>query len=334
MRLGQKITELRKKNNLSQEGLAEKMNVSRQAVSKWESDQSIPDIEKIVSLSELFGVTTDYLLKSGAPSFEIKTADIPAEDKLPILPDELVQKYLSTAKKSSKLRALSIALAIFSPACISFCSAISGFLIGVSDKMQLIISLIGFAATIVVLAISFGLLIYSFLIMREFKHLNKQNFDIMEEKKKLRSAIQSFHHTNDKYLVLSCILAVLGIIGPVISGLSNSNGTVSLIAWGITFSIFSGAAYFFISYIVQLRYLSLLVKYRKHLPSNLHKLFVYGSWIYILCILGIDYIVSRFIEPAFSSTNVLYLGIIIYCLFTYFLLRKKPNKLNSKSPRN
>lgn len=323
MRLGQKITELRKKNNLSQEGLAEKMNVSRQAVSKWESDQSIPDIEKIVSLSELFGVTTDYLLKSGAPSFETKTVDIPVEDPLPILPDELVQKYLSTAKKSSQLRALAIALAIFSPACISFCSALSGFLIGASTKMQLIISLIGFAATIVVLAISFGLLIYSFLIMREFKHLNKQNFDIMEEKKKLRSAIQSFHHTNDKYLVLSCILAVLGIIGPVISGLSNSNGTVSLIAWGITFSIFSGAAYFFISYIVQLRYLSLLVKYRKHLPSNLHKLFVYGSWIYIFCILGIDYIVSRFIEPAFSSTSVFYLGIIIYCLFTYFFIKEK-----------
>ena len=45
MRLGQKIAELRKKNNLSQEALAEKMNVSRQAVSKWESEQSIPDIE-------------------------------------------------------------------------------------------------------------------------------------------------------------------------------------------------------------------------------------------------------------------------------------------------
>ena len=44
MRLGQKIADLLKKNNLSQEGLAEKMNVSRQAVSKWESEQSIPDI--------------------------------------------------------------------------------------------------------------------------------------------------------------------------------------------------------------------------------------------------------------------------------------------------
>ena len=47
------------------------MNVSRQAVSKWESNQSIPDIKKIVDLSELFGVTTDYLLKNGTPSFEL-----------------------------------------------------------------------------------------------------------------------------------------------------------------------------------------------------------------------------------------------------------------------
>ena len=47
MRLGQKIAALRKKNHLSQEALAEKMNVSRQAVSKWKSEQSIPDIEKL-----------------------------------------------------------------------------------------------------------------------------------------------------------------------------------------------------------------------------------------------------------------------------------------------
>lgn len=55
MRLGQKIAALHKKNHLFQEALAEKMNVSRQAVSKWESEQAIPDIEKIVALSELFG---------------------------------------------------------------------------------------------------------------------------------------------------------------------------------------------------------------------------------------------------------------------------------------
>ncbi len=63
MILAEKITNLRKKNGWSQEELAEKMQVSRQAVSKWEGAQTVPDLEKILALSRLFGVTTDYLLK-------------------------------------------------------------------------------------------------------------------------------------------------------------------------------------------------------------------------------------------------------------------------------
>ena len=63
MILADKIIDLRKKNGLSQEELAEKMNVSRQSVSKWESAQSVPDLNKIITLSDIFGVSTDYLLK-------------------------------------------------------------------------------------------------------------------------------------------------------------------------------------------------------------------------------------------------------------------------------
>lgn len=63
MILADKIMRLRKRNGWSQEELAEKMQVSRQAVSKWESAQSIPDIDKLLALSRLFEVTTDYLLK-------------------------------------------------------------------------------------------------------------------------------------------------------------------------------------------------------------------------------------------------------------------------------
>lgn len=63
MILADKIIRLRKKNGWSQEELAEKMQVSRQAVSKWEGAQTIPDLEKILMLGSLFGVTTDYLLK-------------------------------------------------------------------------------------------------------------------------------------------------------------------------------------------------------------------------------------------------------------------------------
>ena len=63
MILADKIIRLRKKNGWSQEELAEKMNVSRQAVSKWEGAQTVPDLGKVLQLSRLFGVTTDYLLK-------------------------------------------------------------------------------------------------------------------------------------------------------------------------------------------------------------------------------------------------------------------------------
>ena len=62
MILADKIIKLRKKNGLTQEELADKMNVSRQAVSKWEGAQTIPDLEKILQLSAFFGVTTDYLM--------------------------------------------------------------------------------------------------------------------------------------------------------------------------------------------------------------------------------------------------------------------------------
>ena len=66
MILGEKIAQLRRKNGWSQEELADKMEVSRQAVSKWESNQTTPDLERILRLSSLFGVTIDYLLKDGA----------------------------------------------------------------------------------------------------------------------------------------------------------------------------------------------------------------------------------------------------------------------------
>lgn len=67
MNMADRIQYLRKTKGLSQEELADKMGVSRQAVSKWESEQSTPDIEKIIMMSEIFEVTTDYILKGIEP---------------------------------------------------------------------------------------------------------------------------------------------------------------------------------------------------------------------------------------------------------------------------
>ena len=63
MIIADKIVSLRKRAGWSQEELAEKLGVTRQSVSKWEGAQSVPDMDKVVSMSRLFGVTTDYLLK-------------------------------------------------------------------------------------------------------------------------------------------------------------------------------------------------------------------------------------------------------------------------------
>ena len=77
MAISDKILNLRKENGLSQEAFAEKLGVSRQSVSKWESGTATPDIDKIVSMSELFGVSTDFLLKEDPPVFSpvSETAD-------------------------------------------------------------------------------------------------------------------------------------------------------------------------------------------------------------------------------------------------------------------
>ena len=63
MILADKIIALRKKAGWSQEELAQQLNVSRQSVSKWEGAQSVPDLEKVLQMSRIFGVTTDFLLK-------------------------------------------------------------------------------------------------------------------------------------------------------------------------------------------------------------------------------------------------------------------------------
>ena len=66
MILADKIIQLRKKAGMSQEELADRIGVSRQAVSKWEGSLAVPDINKIIALSEVFGVSTDFLLKDSA----------------------------------------------------------------------------------------------------------------------------------------------------------------------------------------------------------------------------------------------------------------------------
>ncbi|MDR1539085.1 MAG: helix-turn-helix domain-containing protein [Clostridiales bacterium] len=98
MTLGTKLQGLRKKKNFSQEELAAQLNVSRQSVSKWELDESLPDIENIVKLSSVFNVTTDFLCKD----------EIDNDNDLPVI--KVAEENAKTAYRSKVLSVLSVCL--------------------------------------------------------------------------------------------------------------------------------------------------------------------------------------------------------------------------------
>lgn len=77
MSLGEKIYKLRTESGMSQETLAEKLQVSRQSISKWETDSATPELGKVVALSEIFGVTTDYLLRENADNTKHQSSQLP-----------------------------------------------------------------------------------------------------------------------------------------------------------------------------------------------------------------------------------------------------------------
>lgn len=97
MTLGNKIYQLRTKAGLSQEELAEQMDVSRQSVSKWETDASIPELDKLIQLSKLFGITLDNLVRDEAEQPANSAADIAAdtEKSTEVLPDHTQKGTLS-----------------------------------------------------------------------------------------------------------------------------------------------------------------------------------------------------------------------------------------------
>lgn len=102
MTTSDKILKLRKESGLSQEAFAEKLGVSRQSVSKWESGVSIPETDKILAMSELFGVSTDYLLKNDEPT--APSEDIPSESSV----NEKAKKKFTP----QKIIALAVALCV------------------------------------------------------------------------------------------------------------------------------------------------------------------------------------------------------------------------------
>ncbi len=124
MSLSKKVYELRKANNLSQEQLAEKVNVSRQSISKWESGETVPEIERVVELSKVFHVSTDYLLiSSEVEHLTVRTEQL--EKQQETLREEVHKQQIRNYRILGCLLIYIIALAIFAFLHLPYISAFS-----------------------------------------------------------------------------------------------------------------------------------------------------------------------------------------------------------------
>ena len=103
MEFHNKLYNLRKQKGLSQEELANRLNVSRQTISKWEVGDSTPEMEKLIAISDLFGISLDELVMDKAP---VKTEEVSAKSELI---SELTEKVLTDDNKKKAKKGLKIA---------------------------------------------------------------------------------------------------------------------------------------------------------------------------------------------------------------------------------
>ena len=173
MILADKIISLRKKAGWSQEELAEQLGVTRQSVSKWEGAQSVPDMDKVVQMSRLFGVTTDFLLKD-----EIEEqAVVPAEEKsiLRRVTMEQAADYLARRKAAAPKAALAVLLCVVSPVTLLMLAALSEVQrFHISENAA---AGIGLCVLLVLVAVAVSILLRAAADVRDYRFLGEEPFE-------------------------------------------------------------------------------------------------------------------------------------------------------------
>ncbi|MBQ8687790.1 MAG: helix-turn-helix transcriptional regulator [Ruminococcus sp.] len=242
MILADKIIKHRKMNGWSQEELAEKMNVSRQAVSKWEGAQSVPDLDKVLRLSSLFGVTTDYLLKD-----EVETETFTGEDAEPSarkVSMEEANDYLEQRKKASVQIAFGTLLCILSPICMFLLSAASAVpSMGISEGAA---AAGGLVVLFLLVAAAVGIFILCGFRNEPFAFLEKEYFEteygvtgMVKEKQK------AYRSTYIKYNMIGIILCVLSPV-PLFAGVFTENEFLMVIMLCILMVIVGAGVFFLV----------------------------------------------------------------------------------------
>lgn len=227
MILAEKIMEERKKNGWSQEELAEKLSVSRQAVSKWESAQSIPDLQRVIQLSEIFGVSTDYLLKDKCESPQPIEGVEPSDKDFPLkkVSVEEANDFMEVRKKNAPKIATAVAACIVSPVVLIFLAGLAEDHIGnISEGIAGavgLVCLLGFVAAAVFTFISCG------VQMKKFEFLENECFETAYGVEGLvREKLKNYEGTFTRGIAVGVVLCIVAVIPLLVAGCMDASDFV------------------------------------------------------------------------------------------------------------
>ena len=211
MILADKIMALRKKAGWSQEELAARLNVSRQSVSKWEGAQSIPDMDKVVQMSRLFGVTTDFLLKDELEIEEHTQSEPMDEPPLRRVTMEEASAYLALRRAAAPKMALATFLCIISPVALLMLAAMSEVSrFGISENAA---SGIGLCGLLVLVAIGVALFLTCSAKVRDFAFLEEEPFETeYGVSGMVKERMQDFAGTYSRLHITGTVLCILSAV--------------------------------------------------------------------------------------------------------------------------
>ena len=205
-----KLIELRKKNGWSQEELAEKLDVSRQSVSKWEGAQSVPDMGRILRLSELFGVSTDYLLKDELETVEPAALEVP-ESAARVVTMEEANAFLALRERNARFVALGVMMCILSPVLLILLSGLTES--GKSRFTETSATGLGLMALFLLIAGAVALFVISGIRSARFEYLEKEPIDTLYGVDGMvRERRERFQSAFTVQLTLGIVLCVAAVI--------------------------------------------------------------------------------------------------------------------------
>lgn len=275
MRLSEKIMDLRKKSGWSQEELAEKLGISRQSVSKWETGESMPDLDKIIRMSELWNVSTDYLLKESEPSESEpsrenepsweEVAGEASEEKayesayqkredasrVRTVSREEAEDFLALTRFSAPRIAVGVMLCILSPICVLILGVLTEkqpFLKGAFLVPENAAAGIGVTVLLIFVAIAVALFITTSMRLSTYEYIEKELLQLPQDvSDEIYDRKMDFSHTFRYSITIGVILCIVGVI-PLMLSIAFTEDEVVMVLGVCILLVFVAVGVFFIVY--------------------------------------------------------------------------------------